>query len=90
MTTIPTTAAPKAETFSDVEVAHIAIGTLIAHGINGRFSRPTPVVEIFARGTNRHGRPFVCGYREYGDNARISFSIAAGDITDAAHYRISL
>ena len=58
----------------------IQIGqTKIAHGIDGRFGEATPVVEIYALKNDIHGKLFICGYRQYGENAGISFSIKEGD-----------
>lgn len=77
-------------TFTREQIDTIEIGnTKIAHGINGRFSEATTVVDIFAKCEDIHGKLFVCGYRQYGEGARISFSIKEGDEIDALYYRIS-
>jgi hypothetical protein len=75
--------------FTRTQIASIQMGqTKIAHGIDGRFGEATPVVEIYALRDDIHGKLFICGYRQYGENARISFSIKEGDDCDARHYRI--
>lgn len=75
--------------FTRDQIDAIEIGTTkVAHGINGRFGEATTVVEIYAKREDIHGKLFVCGYRQYGEGARISFSIKEGDATDARHYRI--
>ncbi len=72
------------EQIDAIKVGH----TKIAHGIDGRFGDATLVVDIHAKQDDIHGKLFVCGYRQYGENARISFSIKEGDASDARHYRI--
>lgn len=76
-------------TFSRAQIDAIAVGsTLIATGIDGRFGEFTPVIEIFARGDDIHGKLYVCGYRQHGDNGAISFSVKEGDESDFRHIRI--
>lgn len=75
--------------FTREQIDAIAVGkTLIAQGFDGRFSEATTVVEIYAKGDDIHGKRYVCGYREYGPGARISFSVKEGDPVDARHYII--
>jgi hypothetical protein len=75
--------------FTRDQVDSIQIGSMIAQGWDGRFGKPTKVVEIFAKREDVHGKLFVCGYREYGPNAKISFSIKEGDKTDAKIYKLA-
>ena len=76
--------------FTRQQIDSIAIGqTKISASIDGvHFGEPTRVVEIFAIGVSVRGHRYVCGYREYGEGARISFSISEADATDARLYRI--
>jgi len=76
-------------TFTREQIAAIEIGrTKIAMGIDGRFGEATPVVEIYARRDDIHGKLFICGYREYGAGARMSFSIKEGEESDFRHNKI--
>lgn len=76
-------------TFTRQQIESIEIGsTKVAHGIDGRFGEATTVVEIYAKKEDIKGKLFVCGYRQYGEGARMSFSIKEGDEVDARHYRI--
>lgn len=72
-------------TFTRQQIDSIAVGqTKIAAGIDGRFGEATPVVSIHAKQDDIHGKLFVCGYRQYGDNAQMSFSLKEGE-TDRFH-----
>ena len=60
----------------------IEMGFPTAHGKRlktTRYHGPYRVIEIFARRDNINGQRFVCGYRECGENARMSFSVIEGD-----------
>ena len=67
-------------TFTRAQIESIAIGsTKIAQGIDGRFGEATTVVDIHAKQDDICGKLFVCGYRQYGEGAMISFSVKEGD-----------
>ena len=74
--------------FTREQIEAIDVGTEIAWGMGGRFGAMTKVVEIFAKREDVQGKLFVCGYREFGEGARISFSIKEGSETDAKHYLV--
>ena len=49
-------------TFSRTQIDAIAVGeTEVATGIDGRFGAFEPVVDIFAKKEDIHGKLFVCG-----------------------------
>lgn len=76
-------------TFTRQQIETINVGTKIAFGLgDGRFGQFSPVVEITCRREDINGKLFVHGYREFGHNARMSFSIKEGSDTDARLYRI--
>ena len=77
-------------TFTRAQIDAIAIGTTtIAQSIDGlHFGKATPVVSIHAKREDIHGKLFVCGYRDFGGNAQISFSVKEGDPTDSRLTRI--
>jgi hypothetical protein len=71
------------------DIARILEGAMIittydtAHGLpllNARWSRPTRVVEVFARKDDINGKAFVCFYTEFGENARLSGGAKEGDM----------
>lgn len=74
--------------FTRQQIEAIEVGTKIAFGIDGNFGPATKVVEILAKREDIHGKLFVCGYRDHGDHARISFSIKEDDATDARFYQV--
>jgi hypothetical protein len=77
-------------TFTADQVNAIAPSkTEIAWSLNGiHFGPFEPVTEIFARSSDVDGKRFVCGYRRFGDNSQISFSIKEGSESDARFYRL--
>lgn len=77
-------------TFTREQIDAIQVGkTQIAWGIDGRFGEYREVISVHAKQDDIHGKLFVCGYCEHGDNGAISFSIKEGDALDARIYRIS-
>ncbi len=66
-------------TFTRKQIESIAVGTTIAQGMDGRFGEATCVTSIHAKRYDIGGKLFVCGYRQYGDNAQISFSVKEGE-----------
>ena len=67
-------------TYTREQIDGITVGkTKIAAGCDGRFGEPTVVVSIHAKQEDIHGKLFVCGYRRFGDNACISFSVKEGE-----------
>ena len=65
-----------AKPFTRAEVDSIKVGSVI----DGYIGRPSPVVSIFAKENDVHGKLFVCGYQKHGDSGgSISFSIKEGD-----------
>jgi hypothetical protein len=65
--------------FTRQQIDAIKVGTMIAQGIDGRFGEATAVTSIHAKQDDIHGKLFVCGYRQYGDNAQMSFSVKEGE-----------
>lgn len=66
-------------TFTREQIENINVGSMIACGIDGHFGEATPVTSIHAKRDDVHGKLFVCGYRQYGDNAQMSFSVKEGE-----------
>lgn len=76
-------------TFTREQIESINVGTKIAHGFgDGKFGQATEVVEIVARREDITGKLFVMGYRAFGENSTISFSIKEGTELDKKLYRI--
>lgn len=63
-------------TFTRQQIEAIEVGTTVAGFYPSEF---TPVVSIHAKKEDIHGKLFVCGYRQCGDNAQISFSVKEGE-----------
>ena len=76
--------------FTREEIEAIEVGkTKIAAGLGaGTFGAPTLVTSIHAKAEDVAGKLFVCGYRQFGEGASISFSIKEGDQLDGRIYRI--
>lgn len=75
--------------FTREQIDAIEVGkTLIAMGIDGRFGEATVVTSIHAKREDVNGKLFVCGYRQYGDNAQMSFAVKEGDASDFRHVQI--
>lgn len=67
-------------TFTRQQIESIEVGaTLVAMGIDGRFGEATPVTSIHAKQDDISGKLFVCGYRQYGQAAQMSFSVKEGE-----------
>lgn len=67
-------------TFTRQQIESIKVGkTVIAMGFDGRFGEATPVTSIHAKQDDISGKLFVCGYRQYGERAQISFSVKEGE-----------
>lgn len=67
-------------TFTRAQIEAIQPGrTLIAQGIDGRFGEATVVTSIHAKQDDINGKLFVCGYRQYGEHAQMSFSVKEGE-----------
>lgn len=78
-----------ATTFTRAEIDAIEIGkTKVAMGIDGRFGEATLVTKIYAKQDDIYGKLFVCGYRQFGDRAEMSFSVKEGEESDYRHNRI--
>jgi hypothetical protein len=74
--------------FSRKQIEAIEVGSKIAAGWNGLFSEASEVLSIHAKQEDIAGKLFVCGYRAFGEDASISFSIKEGDALDAKLYKI--
>ncbi len=67
-------------TFTRQQIEAIEVGkTMVQAGFDGRYGEATVVTSIHAKQEDIYGKLFVCGYRQYGDNAQMSFSIKEGD-----------
>jgi hypothetical protein len=67
-------------TFTRQQIEAIAIGkTLVTPCFDGRFGEATLVTSIHAKQDDIHGKLFVCGYRQYGEGAQMSFSVKEGE-----------
>lgn len=76
-------------TYTRAQIDAIQPGrTLIAMGIDGRFSEATVVTSIHAKRNDIHGKLFVCGYRQFGEGGQMSFSVKEGEESDFRHTKI--
>jgi hypothetical protein len=67
-------------TYTRQQIDAITPGTTrIAQGIDGRYGEATLVTSLHAKQEDIHGKLFVCGYRQYGEGAQMSFSIKEGE-----------
>jgi hypothetical protein len=82
------------KTLTTENIAAIGVGTVVCRTIDvepgmlpkpdAHWSKPVAVVEVFARGVDRAGKPFVAFYTQHGENARMSASATVGE----GHIRI--
>jgi hypothetical protein len=66
--------------YSRTQIDSIQVGrTLVQQGIDGRYGEPTVVTSVHVKQNDIHGKLFVCGYRQFGPGASISFSLKEGE-----------
>lgn len=78
-------------TFTREQIDAIEPGkTRIARSFTGvAFGEADLVTSLHAKQDDIHGKLFVCGYTQFGENGWLSFSIKEGDATDARLYQIA-